>query len=80
MVRKKHSAEQIAAILRHVEVELAHHKSTGQTWITEQTYYRWQKRIRRADVFLVVEDVTLRQRALWSSVPKQVFISKTWCN
>ena len=47
MVRKKHSAEQIVATLRQIEVELANHKSTGQACkeagITEQTYYRWRK-------------------------------------
>src|SRR5271166_5554108 len=30
MARKKHSAEQIVAILRQIEVELANHKSIGQ--------------------------------------------------
>ncbi len=47
MARKKHSAEQIVAILRQIEVELANHKSIGQACkeagITEQTYYRWRK-------------------------------------
>ena len=47
MARKKHSAEQIVAILRQIEVEVANHKPTGQacreTGITEQTYYRWRK-------------------------------------
>ena len=47
MARKKHSAEQVVAILRQIEVELANHKSTGQACkeagITEQTYYRWRK-------------------------------------
>ena len=44
MARKKHSAEQIVAILRQIEVELANHKSIGQACkeagITQQTYYR----------------------------------------
>jgi|NGEPerStandDraft_6_1074524.scaffolds.fasta_scaffold21292_6 transposase-like protein len=47
MVRKKHGAEQIVAILRQIEVELANHKSTGQACkeagITQQTPYRWRK-------------------------------------
>ena len=30
MARKKHSAEQIVALLRQIEVELANHKSIGQ--------------------------------------------------
>ena len=46
MTRKKHSAEQIVAILRQIEVEVANHKPTGQACreagITEQTYYRWR--------------------------------------
>ena len=29
MAQKKHSAEQIVAILRQIEVELANHKSIG---------------------------------------------------
>ena len=47
MARKKHSAEQIVAILRQIEVEVANDKPTGQACreagITEQTYYRWRK-------------------------------------
>ena len=47
MARKKHSAEQIVAILRQIEVEVANHKPIGQACreagITEQTYYRWRK-------------------------------------
>ena len=47
MARKKHSAEQIVALLRQIEVELANHQSIGQACkeagITEQTYYRWRK-------------------------------------
>ena len=47
MARKKHSAEQIVAILRQIEVELANHKNIGQACkeagITQQTYYRWRK-------------------------------------
>jgi hypothetical protein len=30
MARKKHSPEQIVAILRQIEVEVANHKPTGQ--------------------------------------------------
>ncbi len=47
MARKKHGAEQIVAILRQIEVELANRKSTGQACkeagITQQTYSRWRK-------------------------------------
>ena len=47
MARKKHGAEQIVAILRQIEVELANHKNLGQACkeagITQQTYYRWRK-------------------------------------
>ena len=47
MARKKHSPEQIVAILRQIEVAVANHKPTGQACreagITEQTYYRWRK-------------------------------------
>ena len=47
MARKKHSPEQIVAILRQIEVEVANHKPIGQACreagITEQTYYRWRK-------------------------------------
>jgi len=47
MARKKHSPEQIVAILRQIEVEIANHKPIGQACreagITEQTYYRWRK-------------------------------------
>ena len=47
MARKKHSAEQIVAILRQIEVEVAHQKPLAQACkeagITEQTYYRWRK-------------------------------------
>jgi transposase-like protein len=47
MARKKHSPEQIVAILRQIEVEVANHKPVGQACreagITEQTYYRWRK-------------------------------------
>jgi len=46
MARKKHSPEQIVAILRQIEVELVNHKPIGQACreasITEQTYYRWR--------------------------------------
>jgi putative transposase len=45
--RKKHSPEQLVAILRQIEVEVANHKPIGQACreagITEQTYYRWRK-------------------------------------
>jgi hypothetical protein len=45
--RKKHGAEQIVALLRQIEVELANHKNIGQACkeagITQQGYYRWRK-------------------------------------
>ncbi len=47
MARKKHSAEQIVAPARQIEVELANHKSIGQAckeaWINQQTDDRWRK-------------------------------------
>ncbi len=47
MARKKHSPEQIVAILRQIEVAVANHRPTPQACreagITEQTYYRWRK-------------------------------------
>jgi len=46
MARKKHGAEQIVALLRQIEVELANHENIGQACkaagITQQTYYRWR--------------------------------------
>ena len=45
MARKKHSAEQIVALLR--QIELANHKSIGQACkeagINQQAYYLWRK-------------------------------------
>jgi hypothetical protein len=47
MAKKKHSPEQIVAILRQIEVEIVNHKPTGQACreagITEQIYYGWRK-------------------------------------
>jgi transposase-like protein len=47
MARKRYSAEQIIAMLRQAEIELAAGKSTGEVVrtldISEQTYYRWRK-------------------------------------
>ena len=47
MPMKKHKPEQIVALLRQIEVEIANGKSTPQackeTEITVQTYYRWRK-------------------------------------
>ena len=47
MARKKHSPEQIVAILRQIEVAIANHKPTPQACreagITEQSYYRWRR-------------------------------------
>jgi putative transposase len=44
---KKHSPEQIVALLRPIEVAIANHKPTPQacreSGITEQSYYRWRK-------------------------------------
>ena len=44
---KKHSAEQIVNLLRHVEVGEANGKTLPQAYkeveIVEQTYYRWRK-------------------------------------
>jgi hypothetical protein len=43
MARKKHRPEQILAILRQIEIEVANRKPTGracrEAGITEQTYY-----------------------------------------
>ena len=47
MPMKKHKPEQIVALLRQIEVEIANGKSTAQACkeaeITVQTYYRWRK-------------------------------------
>jgi len=47
MARKKHSPEQIIALLRQIEVAIANHKPTPQACreagVTEQSYYRWRK-------------------------------------
>ena len=47
MARKKHTAEQIIAILRQIEIAIGNGKATPQacreSGITEQTYYRWRK-------------------------------------
>ena len=47
MARKKHTAEQIIAILRQVEIAVGNGKVAAQACreagITEQTYYRWRK-------------------------------------
>ena len=47
MARKKHTPEQIVAILRQIEVAVASSKPIPQACkeagITEQTYYRWRK-------------------------------------
>jgi putative transposase len=69
MARKKHSAEQIVALLRQMEVELANHKSIGQACkeagITQQTYYRWRKeyensRLRRRVTELSLEKLVVK--------------------
>jgi putative transposase len=47
MPMKKHRPEQIVALLRQIEVEMANGKSTPQACkeaeVTQQTYYRWRK-------------------------------------
>ena len=47
MPMKKHKPEQIVALLRQIEVEIANGKSTPKACkeaeITVQTYYRWRK-------------------------------------
>jgi putative transposase len=47
MPMKKHRPEQIVALLRQIEVEIANGKSTPQACkeaeVTQQTYYRWRK-------------------------------------
>ena len=47
MARKKHSPEQIVALLRQIEVAIANGKLTPQACreagIKEQSYYRWRK-------------------------------------
>ena len=47
MPMKKYKPEQIVALLRQIEVEMANGKTTPQACkeaeITAQTYYRWRK-------------------------------------
>jgi putative transposase len=47
MARERHTPEQIVAMLRQIEGEVANSKPTPQACreagITEQTYYRWRK-------------------------------------
>ena len=47
MARKKHTPEQIVAILRQIEVAIGNNKPTPQACreagINEQSYYRWRK-------------------------------------
>jgi len=47
MAGRKHTAEQIIAILRQIEVSIGNGKTNPQAFreagITEQTYYRWRK-------------------------------------
>jgi transposase-like protein len=47
MAKRKHTAEQIIAILRQVEIAVGNGKITPQACrevgIAEQTYYRWRK-------------------------------------
>ena len=83
MARKKHSPEQIVAILRQIEVEVANHKPTGkacrEAGITEQTYYRWRKEYgglkleqARRMKQLEKENARLRQLVTELSLEKQV--------
>jgi hypothetical protein len=52
MPMKRYKPEQIVTLLRQIEVEIANGKTTPQACkeaeITQQAYYRWRKRIRRA--------------------------------
>ena len=54
MAGKRFSAEQIIIKLREAEVGLAQGQRVGQVskqmGVSEQTYYRWRKRVRRAPV------------------------------
>jgi hypothetical protein len=54
MPMKKHKPEQIVALLRQIEIEIANGKSTPQACkeaeITVQTYYPLEKRVRRPEV------------------------------
>ena len=47
MSMKRYKPEQIVAVLRQIEVEIANGKTTPQACkeaeITQQTYYRWRK-------------------------------------
>jgi putative transposase len=47
MPMKRYKPEQIVALLRQIEVEIANGKTTAQACkeaeITQQTYYRWRK-------------------------------------
>ena len=47
MPQKKHKPEQMVALLRQIEVEVANGKATPQACrdagVTEQTYYRWRR-------------------------------------
>jgi putative transposase len=47
MPMKRYKPEQIVAVLRQIEVEIANGKTTPQACkeaeITQQTYYRWRK-------------------------------------
>ena len=47
MPMKRYKPEQIVALLRQIEVEIANGKTTPQACkeaeITQQTYYRWRK-------------------------------------
>ena len=53
MPMKKHKPEQIVALLRQIEVEIANGKSTLQACmeaeITIQAYYHWEERVRRPE-------------------------------
>jgi putative transposase len=47
LAKRRHTPEQIVAILRQIEVAVANHKPTPQACreagINEQTFYRWRK-------------------------------------
>ena len=50
---KKHTPEQIVNILRQIEVAVANGKThpvaSREAGITEQSYYRWRKGVRRLE-------------------------------
>jgi putative transposase len=87
MARKKHSAEQIVAILRQIEVELANHKNIGQACkeagINQQTYYRWRKefgglKLEQARRLKELEKENSRLRTLVTELSLEKQVLKAW--